>query len=138
MDVSACLIDSSAFISLEARDEERHSAARQTFGELVAAGTDLVTTNFVFDETYTFLLARLGRTHAVTWGEHHLHSQIVRRVRVTEEHERRAWGIINAFVDKAFSYTDATSFAVAEALGIDSAFAFDEHFVQYGRLRVLP
>jgi predicted nucleic acid-binding protein len=34
--------------------------------------------------------------------------------------------------DKDFSYTDCTSFAVMQLLGLDTAFAFDQHFRQFG------
>lgn len=42
------------------------------------------------------------------------------------------------FEDKAFSYTDATSFALADALGVDGALSPDEHFQRYGRLEIVP
>lgn len=125
-------------MALEATDEEHHKQAEATLSELAASGSRLITTNFVFDETYTLLLARLGRGQALAWGERQLASVAITLVRVTEEHERRAWEIIKTFADKHFSYTNATSFAVAEDLGIDSAFAFDQHFTQYGGLRVIP
>jgi uncharacterized protein len=52
--------------------------------------------------------------------------------------EQAAWELILAFADKDFSYTDATSFAVAQSLDIDEALSLDRHFREYGRLRVLP
>jgi predicted nucleic acid-binding protein len=51
---------------------------------------------------------------------------------VTEEDELRAKTILLRYADKDFSYVDATSFAVMERLGLQTAFAFDEHFMQYG------
>jgi predicted nucleic acid-binding protein len=41
---------------------------------------------------------------------------------------------IFTYTDKSFSYTDATTFAVMERLGINEALAFDQHFPQYGFL----
>ena len=46
--------------------------------------------------------------------------------------EKRAKEIIARYKDKTFSYTDATSFALMERLGLEAAFAFDAHFRQYG------
>lgn len=46
--------------------------------------------------------------------------------------EERAREIIYTHEDKAFSYTDATTFAVIERLGIKSTFTFDQHFAQIG------
>lgn len=48
------------------------------------------------------------------------------------EDEERAVDIICSHEDKTFSYTDATTFAVAERLEIRRALAFDRHFVQFG------
>lgn len=58
--------------------------------------------------------------------------------RVDAEEEERAWEILKNFSDKEFSYTDATSFIVMESLTIDTAFAFDEHFKQYGKFVLVP
>lgn len=132
------LVDSTAFLSLEDPDEGSHARSRRTLEDLVAAGARLLTTNFVFDETYTLILARLGRRRAVAWGESFRGGQLVQVLRVDPDHEGRAWEIIIAYEDKDFSYTDATSFAVAESLGIAEAFSFDRHFRQFGKFRVLP
>jgi predicted nucleic acid-binding protein len=51
---------------------------------------------------------------------------------VNLQDEEKAKGIIGRYTDKTFSYTDTTSFAVMERLGIREAFAFDPHFQQYG------
>ena len=39
---------------------------------------------------------------------------------------------------KDFSYTDATSFALMERLGLNTVFAFDEPFEQYGNFFTKP
>ena len=132
------LIDSSAFLSLEDPDERAHAATRSAFRELVSTGVRLVTTNFVFDETYTLILTRLGRHRAVVWGDGVRATRLIDLVRVGEDHEQAAWELIVSFDDKDFSYTDATSFAVARSLEIDEALSLDSHFREYGRLRVLP
>ena len=132
------LIDSSGFYSLENPDEPRHEEVRSTFRKLVEDGTRLFTTNFVFDETYTLLLVRLGRSRAVAWGQGLLGSGVVRMLRVDSDHETRAWEIILQFGDKDFSYTDASTFALAESLGIEGALSLDRHFHQYGALEVVP
>lgn len=132
------LVDSSAFLSLEDPDERSHLRARRTLDELLGSGARLLTTNFVFDETYTLILARLGRARAVAWGESFRQGQLVQLLRVGEDHEARAWEIILAFQDEDVSYTDATSLAVAETLGIEEAFSLDQHFRRYGSLRVVP
>lgn len=49
-----------------------------------------------------------------------------------------AWELFYGFRDKDWSFTDCVSFIVMERLGISSAFAFDDHFRQYGRFTVVP
>jgi predicted nucleic acid-binding protein len=56
----------------------------------------------------------------------------MRLERVTGQDEVRALDILTRYTDKDFSYTDATSFAVMERLGIGTVFTFDHHFGQYG------
>jgi predicted nucleic acid-binding protein len=58
-------------------------------------------------------------------------------LRITEEDEERAWRIFRQYDDKAFSFTDCTSFALMERLDINAVFAFDDHFLQYGRFVLL-
>jgi len=58
--------------------------------------------------------------------------QVWRIEAVHSRDEERAKEIIRRYTDKSFSYTDATSFAVMERLGLREAFGFDPHFQQYG------
>jgi uncharacterized protein len=132
------LVDSSAFLSLEDADEHSHVATADAFHELVSSGARFLSTNFVFDESYTLILSRLGRRRAIAWGESARASKLVEFVRVDEDHEQAAWTLILSFEDKDFSYTDATSFAVAQSLDIDEALSLDRHFREYGRLHVVP
>ncbi len=131
-------VDSSAFLSLEDPDEQAHAEVRAAFERLVEDGVGLLTTNFVFDESYTLLLSRLGRERAIDWGESLRAGRLVPTVRVSEHHEGQAWEILRAYEDKAFSYTDATSFAVCDDLEIGVALSLDRHFRQYETLEVLP
>lgn len=132
------IVDSSAFLSLEDRDEYAHAATRDAFRGLVSEHVPLLTTNFVFDETYTLILSRLGRRRAVDWGHGFRSSKLIEIVRVDEEHEQAAWQLILTFSDKNFSYTDATTFAICRAFGIEEALSRDGHLRQYGALSVLP
>lgn len=88
----------------------------------------LLTTNFVFDETVTLLRKRLGWATALEFGNRLNKSDFVNLVQVAIRDEEWAWDIFGRFKDKDFSYTDCTSFAVMERLGIGVAFTFDRHF----------
>jgi predicted nucleic acid-binding protein len=136
--MKSAIIDSSVFLSLEDPDERRHLDSLRVLDEALATGVVLATTNFVFDEAYTLILTRLGRTRAIAWGDALRASQAIQIIRVTASHEERTWEILSTFEDKPFSYTDATTFAVTEAHGIDGALSLDRHFAQWGQLDVLP
>jgi predicted nucleic acid-binding protein len=58
--------------------------------------------------------------------------------RINADDEDGAWQILKSYADKDFSYTDATTFAIMKRLGLETVFAFDEHFDQYGRFSIVP
>ncbi|MGI8574328.1 MAG: type II toxin-antitoxin system VapC family toxin [Egibacteraceae bacterium] len=130
-------IDTGAFVALRNASEQEHEAARSALRELLAQRVSLFTSNYVFAETYTALLVRVGRHEAVAWGAAFRAGTTIDLVRVDEQAEDRAWQILEAHADKRWSYVDATSFALMEQGQINEAFAFDRDFAQRG-LQILP
>jgi predicted nucleic acid-binding protein len=130
-------VDTSAFVALRNGSEGEHERARRTLAELIDAGASLFTSNYVFAETYTALLVRVGREEAVEWGRRFRAGAAIELVRLEPQVEDEAWQILERHGDKRWSYVDATSFALIERDGGGEAFAFDAHFAQRG-LRVLP
>jgi hypothetical protein len=57
--------------------------------------------------------------------------------RINPADEDTAWAIFTRYRDKAFSYTDCTSFALIGRLKLSTALAIDSDFRAYG-LRCLP
>ncbi|HWX87888.1 MAG TPA: PIN domain-containing protein [Solirubrobacteraceae bacterium] len=135
--VNRVFIDTGAFVALRNRAEREHELARSTLAALVEERALLFTSNYVFAETYTALLVRLGRDEAIEWGKRFHAGNAIELIRVEPEVEREAWSILEAHTDKEWSYVDATSFALIEREDFTAAFAFDRHFAQRG-LRVLP
>jgi predicted nucleic acid-binding protein len=130
-------VDSSAFVALRNRAEREHEAARAALGALVAERALLFTSNYVFAETYTALLIRVGRPEAIEWVRRFRASQAIELVRVDESVEEDAWSILESHSDKTWSYVDATSFALIQRERSTEAFAFDRHFAQRG-LTMVP
>ena len=54
-------VDTSAFVALRNAAEAEHEPARAALSGLLAEGAALYTSNYVFAETYTALLVRVGR-----------------------------------------------------------------------------
>jgi uncharacterized protein len=130
-------VDTSAFVALRNAAEAEHGRARAALSDLIAEGAALYTSNYVFAETYTALMVRVGRGEAIEWGRRFRASGAIDLVRVEDDVEGEAWEILERHGDKSWSYVDATSFALIEREGDGEAFAFDSHFDQRG-LRVHP
>lgn len=130
-------VDTSAFVALRNESEAEHAEARETLAALIAEGVSLYTSNYVFAETYTALMVRVGRAEAIEWGSRFRAGDAIELVRLDEKVEGEAWTILERHGDKRWSYVDATSFALIERDGGGEAFAFDAHFAQRG-LRVFP
>ncbi|HEX6666099.1 MAG TPA: PIN domain-containing protein [Solirubrobacterales bacterium] len=130
-------VDTSAFVALRNGAEAEHARAREALAGLLSEGVSLFTSNYVFAETYTALLVRVGRAEAIEWGRRFRASGAIELVRVEQDVEGEAWEILERHGDKRWSYVDATSFALLEREETDEAFAFDAHFGQRG-LRVVP
>jgi uncharacterized protein len=98
----------------------------------------LITTDYVIDETLTLLRARGQDTRARAWGERIFSGSLALVHCVTPNDIVAAWQVFRQYQDKDWSFTDCTSKVVMEALGITHAFAFDDHFDQFGSLVVVP
>ncbi len=128
-------VDTSAWYALFDKNDSDHASAVKFKESLTHS---LVTTNYVVDETITLVKNRLSHKIAVEVGIKLWKEAIATLIRVTSSDEKKAWEIFVKYRDKGFSFTDCTSFAVMERLGIAEAFAFDEHFDQYDNLIGLP
>lgn len=125
-------VDTSAFVALRNRAEREHAPARAALVQLVTERTQLFTSNYVFAETYTALLVRVGRAEAIEWGRRFRASEAIELLRIEESVDQETWSILESHADKPWSYVDASSFALMESEGTSEAFAFDRHFVQRG------
>jgi predicted nucleic acid-binding protein len=126
--VARVFVDTSAVYPLIDRSDRWHATAKAALEGVKKSRAEPVLTNFIVAECHALLLARLGAPLARDW----LIKNVWSIQRVTVDDEARAMSIISKYIDKSFSYADATSFAVMERLGIRKAFAFDPHFRQYG------
>lgn len=135
--MKSVFVDTSAFVALRNSSEAEHGRARSALSELIAEGVALFTSNYVFAETYTALMVRVGRDEAIEWGRRFRAGGAIDLVHLDRPTEEKAWEILERYEDKRWSYVDATSFALLEREGGEEAFAFDAHFTQRG-LSVLP
>ena len=128
-------VDTSAWFAASVPNDDYHSHARAWLGQ---NAEPLVTTDYVLDELVTLLKSRGEFQRAVSLGEEILHERIARLEWVTPADVEDAWDVFRRFRDKRWSFTDCTSRVVMERLSLSTAFAFDEHFRQFGNVTVLP
>ncbi|MBU4184798.1 MAG: PIN domain-containing protein [Proteobacteria bacterium] len=127
--------DTSAWYAYIDKSDANHAAAVELVKNL---DRPLITSNYIFDEILTLVKLRVGYHIAINLGQKLWNQEVAGLVRLTKEDESRAWEIFVQYEDKGFSFTDCTSFAIMERLKIDTAFVFDDHFIQYGKLIVIP
>ncbi len=126
-------VDTSAFYASKDPSDKNNQKAKVFLEQIKNDLTStLITSNFVLDETITIIRMKLGHDAAVQFGQQILKSDIIEVINISEKIEKNAWTIFVKYADKYFSYTDCTSFAIMEELGLTHAFAFDKHFAQYG------
>ena len=122
----AIFVDSSALIALVDRDDSTHSAAVAAYGNLLAEGYKLFTTNYVMAETFDLLSTGAGPDVARRF----LRDCKIAIYHADEQDERRAKRVVlRQTGPNGLSLTDAISFVVMERLNVSDAFAIDPGFL---------
>lgn len=128
-------VDTSAWFAVYSSRDVNHPSAHAYLRQAIEP---LVTPDYVVDETLTLLRVKGFSARAAAFGRRIFDERSIHLVKVTESDLERAWAVFRMFDDKGWSFTDCTSFAVIERLGIKRAFAFDHHFQQFGLVVVQP
>jgi hypothetical protein len=130
-------VDTAGWMACADGADPAHRLACAARDRALEDGLPLVTTDFVADETLTLLRLRLGVSPAEVWWQQVDRSARLRWERITVERFERARGLFFKYRDKAFSFTDCTSFAVMQELRLSRALTTDRHFKQMG-FQVVP
>jgi uncharacterized protein len=127
-------VDTGAWVALNNSSDKYHFIAVSAHKSLLDSGYFYITSNYVLDETYTFLLYNTGHKKAVEFGTDmtsFAEEGAIQVIQIDEELQKKAWTIFESYSDKDFSFTDCTSFAICDSMEIKEAFSFDKHFEQY-------
>jgi len=128
-------VDTGAWYALLVSDDSHHQQARAW----VAANRErLVLTDYILDETLTLLRVRGQYQQAITFGKEIIENNKAELILLTLDDLEAGWEVFQKYADKQWSFTDCTSKVVMERLGIVKAFAFDQHFHQFGSITVVP
>jgi hypothetical protein len=128
--------DKGVWFALYEKSDANHRRARAWFAR---NREPLLTTDYVVDETLSLFKYRGHARRALLVGEDMWGpSPIASVYHVSRSDVAAAWGVFRKFADKDWSFTDCVSKVVMEKLGLTTAFAFDQHFRQFGSVRVVP
>jgi hypothetical protein len=125
-------VDTGAWIALADENDIKHSAAKKIYELLKKKNISLIISDYIFDETTTWLHYKAGHGIACNWGNKILDSHMVKMVKVKENHIEIAWDIFQKYHDQKFSFTDCVSFSIMKSMGINMTFAYDSHFSTMG------
>lgn len=125
-------VDTSAWLALNDKNDQYHNSATAKIPAIKKDRIDLVTSEYIADESITLIRYRISHQAAVTFGDSLFNSSIVSVIDITQEDRLNAWEMFRKYGDKELSFTDCTSFVLMRNLKIHKAFTFDEHFKQIG------
>ena len=132
--MNTVFVDTGAWYALTDRKDPDHAAVTEAFRE---HRDRLLTSNYILDETLTLVRFRLGWRVAHRLGETLRTGGLARVERISPRDEESAWAIFSTWSDKAFSFTDCTSFALCERLRVRLCLAIDQDFRSFG-LHCIP
>ena len=134
--MNAVFLDTGYLLALELSKDQNHRAASEHWRSVKKRLPPLVTTSYVFDEVVTYFNSRGYHAKAVEVGNRLLKSPSVQFVQIDEGVFMEGWQYFQQHRDKDYSLTDCISFVVMKKFRIETAFAFDQHFVQAGFKKV--
>ncbi|MBT9172124.1 MAG: 23S rRNA-specific endonuclease VapC20 [Syntrophomonadaceae bacterium] len=118
-------VDTSAWYAYVNRTDPAHTSVRNYLHNFHGK---LVTSSYIFDELVTLVRLRMGHDSALRVGKLLRDPKSLLLEHVTPADDNEAWTLFSARADKAYSFTDCTSFVVMRRLRISQALTLDAHF----------
>jgi len=129
-------VDTSFLVAYTLTSDTRHADAVALGGPFSSAA--LVTSTLVLGETWTTLRHRIGHARTRGWIDALWALQHVGIERIDPVLEDQAWAWLRVHDERAYSFVDATSFALMRKLRITDALAFDGDFAAAGFVELRP
>ena len=128
-------VDTGAWIAIYKRNDLHHREAMAIYNNLRDQETQLLTTDYVIDETVTRLRYDTNHSVAVAFLEFIGNAEMAGGLTVVEidkEVFKKAIALFRQYNSARLSFTDCTSFVVCRESNIRETFAFDQHFSMMG------
>jgi predicted nucleic acid-binding protein len=129
-------VDTSFWVALRNRRDRHHAETEALLRGI--GGEQLVTSNHVRSEAWTWLRREVGYQSSVGFLDELARSERVEVVHVDPELERRALTWLRKRPDREYSFVDATSFVLMRSMRIRDALAFDGDFTAAGFRELQP
>jgi uncharacterized protein len=129
-------VDTSFWLAVRNGRDAHHDQATTLLTSMGDA--HLVTSNLVRGETWTYLRRRVGHAGATAFLDPLERSSRLDVVTVSDELEDRAWAWLREHDERAYSFVDATSFALMRSMKIKDALAFGGDFSAAGFWELRP
>ena len=128
-------VDTSAWVAIVDDSDKYHHEAKSHYLQLLKRKTDLLTSNYVLAETYTWLRYHTNHSYAVRFHQMVTSAEKLRTLEIlwiNRDMADAAWEIFERYSAQLFSFTDCTSFVLARRVKVKEVFAFDEDFTVMG------
>ena len=125
-------VDTGGWMSLADQKDPLHSDCKRARDRWLEEAGTLVTSDYVMDETLTLIRMRLSIRAAEKWWNQMAESPRLKWEWIDVERAQKAREWFFKWKDKAFSFTDCTSFVLMRELHIKKALTVDRHFAEAG------
>ncbi len=125
-------VDTGAFLGRYLLGDQHHAQALDLWDKVERESESCFTSNFVLDETFTFLARHSTYSYAAEKARSIYSSSAFLILRPDLEVELAAIRLFEKFADQEVSFTDCVSFVLMRQSRIRTAFAFDRHFEHAG------
>lgn len=124
--------DTSFLVSFYNRSDKNHKNSRNIAKALEGESILWVISDYIFDEFLTVLMVRMNKRFAAKVGAMILDDPNISLVKIDEEVFRQSWHVFCKNEERAWSFTDSTSYILIKKLAITEAVSFDKHFGEFG------
>jgi predicted nucleic acid-binding protein len=125
-------VDTAGWLSMADEADPFHSECKKVRDRFLEQGGILITSDYVVDETLTLIRMRISLGAAEKWWSQVAGSQRLRWEWIGSERAEKARAWFFRWQDKAFSFTDCTSFVIMQELNIKQVLTLDRHFLAAG------
>jgi uncharacterized protein len=132
------LIDTSAVHAFILRHDAHHAEADAYMRQILGKADTFVLLDLVFAETMTLVRSHSGPSISIHLGRELRQNPLYHWQSLGVEGERDTWAIFQQYDDKDWSYVDCALLAIAQRLGVNQIFSFDDHIDQMPYVTRVP